>query len=528
MEKCKKILSLFNKRFKSLYLNGFSEYQILKEIRIFYKLENEEILSFINNRKEILEKNNEILTKKIGTHFCNKIYINDKIDYNFTKINKICNNTNYKNLDEFQLIDELLDNPRIPYIEDITLSSAISIYDKPFNGKYISKDSYLELINGIYKDCINNQDSNNEDNLLLFENAFKHLDYSISSTKDRVEIYQELLILLAKLAKTYNFSDEITQRYFNNFSLQFIRDLIRIDDNKYIFNVFRNIYSNTCYNFFILIIPFFLENLPNLLINQLIKRYESDIFLKNNDNFNNILNLFVSNSGDKELLIESLNNNKNISSFERYFYLLEFSINFDDKNSVKYYLNKIRFEKDYEIYKSALVNINRIVNNFDKIIKVEKKILKINQNSYSNLLIEVEQLNYLDRLVYSCCINRSIYSFLNSKEFNFYFLLLLISLGLKEKATIYFYHNIKYIKFNNPKDLFIKANILFTINYFDFSIEILNRLKKFIENNKNKSLSSLYSYINIELDLINLLMIPLFNDEEMDEINNHNDNKEIV
>ncbi len=529
MEKCKKILSLFNKRFKSIYLNGFSEYQILKEIRIFYDLEDEDLLTFLDNRKEvIIDDDDDIITKRIGNHFCNKIYIDDDIDNKFININKICNNVDYASLSEIQLIEDLLDNPRIPYFEDITLSNAISIFEKPFTGKYIQKQSYLELINGIYQDCIDNHNSENEDNLLLFENAFKYIDYSVSSIKDRIEIYQELTILLSKISEIYHFEDEIIIRYFDNFSIQFIRDLIRVRDNKYIFNVLRNIYSNSSFNVFISIIPSFLENFPTNLLNKIINCFDKDIFLNNNENFINLLNLLILNCGNKNLLVERLNSNSMLSSFERYFSLLEFSINYDDINAVNYYFDKIRFDRDYHLYHNALKNINTIVENFDKIVKLESKIKKINSHTFNDILIEVEKLNYFDRLVYSCCINRAVYHFINMKEFNFYYLLLLISLGLKEKATIYFYHNIKYISFENPKEQFINANILFMINYYDFSLDMLNILKKYIENKKKKSLSSLYSYINIELDLLNLLMIPLVKENSINDLNSNKDKKEIV
>jgi len=528
MEKCKKILSLFNKRFKCLYLNGFSEYQILKEIRIFYKMEEEVLLTYLDNREDSIQNNEDIISKRVGNHFCNKIYIDDNLDNKFIEINKICKNVDYNNLSQIQLIEDLLDNPRIPYFEDITLSNAISIYEKPFTGKYIPKKSYIELINGIYQDCLDNHNCENEDNLLLFENAFKYIDYSVSSTKDRIEIYQELTILLSKLSEIYHFEDEIVIRYFNNFSIQFIRDLIRVGDNKYIFNVLRNIYSNSSFNIFISIIPSFLENFPTNLLNKIINCFDKDLFINNNENFINLLNLLILNSGNKKLLLERLNSNSLLSSFERYFSLLEFSINYDTIDAVNYYHDKIRFDRDYNVYQNALSNINTIVENFDKIVKLESKIIKINFHTFNDILIEVEKLNYFDRLVYSCCINRAIYHFINLKEFNFYYLLLLISLGLKEKATIYFYQNIKYISFDNPKELFINANILFMINYYDFSLDMLNRLKKYIGENWNKKLSSLYSYIIIEIDLLDLLMIPIFKDDGIDHINSDKDKKEIV
>ncbi|MGD1822104.1 MAG: hypothetical protein ACPKM0_04985 [Pleomorphochaeta sp.] len=529
MEKCKKMFSLFNKRIKLLYQNGYTKYQILNELKDFYNLQDKDI-STIDNSNNIFDKQSKLqLDRKIGQHFSKVIYVNEAFDDKFIEINEICNKVKFDKLLEFQILDEMLDNPRLSFTKDITLSSAISIYEKPFNGKPISKKNYLDLIAEIGKDCKNSKEENNfDDNLLLFENAFKYLDYSIIEIKNRIEIYQELTLLLDKIAQIYDFSDDVLIKYFNLFSVNFLKDLIQISDYNYIHEVMRTIYSNVSYNTFINILPIFLENFPLESINDIINCFYQDVFINSSEKFSAILNIIISNSGNKSLFLENLNSRDLISDFEKDLSTLEFSINFEDINSINYYFEKIKLDKEYNLYYDILEDLRIIVKNFDRIERLQKKINNINENNYKELLIEVEQLNYFNRKVYSCCLNRVCYNFLDKKEFNFYYLLLLINLDLKEKATIYFYNNIKYINYEKADELFIYANMFFVLNYFNFACEILINLEKYIKLNKSNKTLSLYSYIIIELDLINELFISISNNKKIDEILNEIDMKEII
>ncbi|MDC7249532.1 MAG: hypothetical protein PQJ49_06430, partial [Sphaerochaetaceae bacterium] len=252
MDNSKKILTLFNKRAKLLYLNGFTKFQILNELQIFYEKIDENDLAKIDLDNFIFSNNSDKLqlNRKIKQHFCNHIYFDEHFDDYFEKINKICKNVNVEESNEFKLIDNFLDNPRIAEINDITLSSAISIYKTPFLNTKINKDNFIDLINNIMEDYENNIIDNMEDNLLLYENAFLNLDYSISKVEDRVEIYQELIILISKLAQLYNLEADILLKYLDIYLCKIVKDLIILDDREVILNTIRTIYNNIDFNSF--------------------------------------------------------------------------------------------------------------------------------------------------------------------------------------------------------------------------------------------------------------------------------------
>ncbi|MGD1816694.1 MAG: hypothetical protein ACPKNR_06640 [Pleomorphochaeta sp.] len=527
MNKSLKLLTLFNQRAKLLYLNGYTKFQILNELRDFYEIGNNDNLTKIEIDNAIFNRVDEFkLDRKIKQHLCNNLFLNDDIDLLFSKINKKCLNVKLNNFKEFEIVDSLLDNPRIPAVEDITLSSSISIYDKPFNGKKITKESYLDLINGILEDCNKHDKNNMLDNLLLFENAFNYLEYSISDVHDRTEIYQELTILLSKLAVLYDLEDFVIMKYFELFKTKFLRDLTYINDNKYIFTVMRNLYSNIYFKHFILFFSYFVENYSSKMIKEIINDFEEDVFLKKNDKLIAINNILIFNSSDKKAFMDNVNSKKQISNIEKDLSILEFAINFEDKDRVRYYWQKLMCDEDYYLYKDALSDIREIVDNFDRIEALEKHMKKVNKNNFEKLIIEVEQLNYLNRKVYSCALTRICNAQLDAKNFNFYFLLILISLGLKDKATIYFYHNINYInlKKESTETIFCYANILFLINYFDFSIALLVKLlKESIDSD-----TSIFSYIILELRIMKNLIIPLVNDDNIESILSEYDKKGIV
>ncbi len=528
MEKCKKMLRLFNKRIKFLYLNGYTKFQILNELKVFYDLEDSSYISKIDIDNNIYNKETDYqLDRKIHQHFSKELYFSDRFDSKFSAINKINTPSNIDNFEEFKLIDELLENPRIPFANDITLSCAISIYEKPFNGITITKDSYLELISSISEDCISSKNEEiKEDDLILFENAFKYLKYSILNIEDRIEIYQELTILLSKLATIYNLEDEVFFYYFNLFGLSFLKDLVNVNNVDYILKVMKSIYSNTSFNSFLIILPFFVENFSYEIINSIIVKFDNDIFIKKDNNFSAIFNTLIFNSANKKLFSENINSNMNITKFEKDLSLLEFAINFEDKETVYYYWDKIKLNDEFYLYQDLLEDVSVIVKNFDRIEYVENKIKKINIKNFNEVLIDVEKLNYLNRKVYSCAINRICHYFIDSKSFNFYFLLLLISLNLDEKIITYFYNNIKYLNMEKPKDIFIHSNMLFLLNYFDFSVHMLSMLEK--EITKNDKMSSLFYYIILELDLIKDLIISANSNKKIEDILTCADKKGIV
>lgn len=519
MEKSKKILSLFNQRIKQLYLNGYTKFQLLNELRIFYQIEDEKDKTLVNRDNNIFLRNDtNLINRKINKHFSKELFFNESFDEKFVEINKYTKKISISDCDEFKLVDEFLDNSRIKDIKDISLSSSITIFDKPFDGRYISKNSYLELINGIYNDCDNNKETNLNDNLLLFENAFKYIKYSIEKVKDRIEIYKELVILLSKLAIVNNLDNDMILKYFNIYSLDFISDLIIVNDSKYIMKVMKSIYNNIQFNMFIIIVPIFVESFSSCIIDDIIKKFNNDVFIKKNDNYNAIINILIFNSNNKKIFYENINSNNSINEFEKDLSLLEFAINYEDIDSVKYYFDKIKLDEEYYLYENLLEDLITIVNSFDRIINLEKKIENINEHNFKELLIEVEQLNYLNRKVYSCAMNRLCSKFLDKKNFNFYFLLLLVNLGLDDKVNIYFFNNIKYVQYKNKQQIFKEANILFLLNYFEFSIELLVNLATYLQNNNSKKDTSLFLYITLELNLIKELVISNSSNKKIEEI----------
>ena len=77
-----------------------------------------------------------------------------------------------------------------------------------------------------------------------------------------------------------------------------------------------------------------------------------------------------------------------------------------------------------------------------------------------------------------------------------------------------------------PKDIFIHSNMLFLLNYFDFSVHMLSMLEK--EITKNDKMSSLFYYIILELDLIKDLIISANSNKKIEDILTCADKKGIV
>ncbi|MCY1151922.1 MAG: hypothetical protein PQJ45_09135 [Sphaerochaetaceae bacterium] len=532
MDNSKKILTLFNKRAKLLYLNGFTKFQILNELQIFYEKIDENDLAKIDLDNFIFSNNSDKLqlNRKIKQHFCNHIYFDEHFDDYFEKINKICKNVNVEESNEFKLIDNFLDNPRIAEINDITLSSAISIYKTPFLNTKINKDNFIDLINNIMEDYENNIIDNMEDNLLLYENAFLNLDYSISKVEDRVEIYQELIILISKLAQLYNLEADILLKYLDIYLCKIVKDLIILDDREVILNTIRTIYNNIDFSSFFILLPFFLENFSPSYIKIVMQDLEDDIFVKKDQNFLIIKNILLFSSAELSPYKKSLDENIYLEEFNKNLSLLEFAINFESRDTIYYYWNKVKNSGDYCRYEDIVEEVENIVENFNRVEELTSHLKKLTINNISQQLIEIEQLNYLNSRIYSCAINRVYYYYFDSKSFNFVFLLILLNLGLEDKASIYFYHNINYINWDevNFSDIFTYANILFLINAFDFTSELLIKLYSVLKKSNKDKYTTLLDYVIIELKILKNLMIPVLNNKDWDEVILEEDDKEII
>ncbi len=522
MDKCLQLLSLFNKRSKLICLNGYTHFQILNELKSFHELQNDSDIPKIDSNNTIFNPKNDKLQfdRKIEQHYCNDLYFDNNLDELFSQIYAITKDVNLERFEELSQIDELLDNPRINNIKDITLSAAISIYLKPFNGTKIDKNQYLNLISSILEDCNNNITDNKEDNLLLFENAFSNLDYAIPSVKERVEIYQELIILICKLTQLYDLDAGLLLEYLNIYIFKVVKDLTYLNDNDLTIRVVKSVYSNTGFGSFFIFFPFFLENYSPKIIKQIVEKFEKDSFIKKDENYYIIKNILIFSSGDVDSYLKAISDNEDINDFGKDLSLLEFSINFEEKEQVKFYWEKVVQNEDYFGYDDIISDLKEIVDNFDRIEKLENNFKKLSKDTLNQLLIESEQLNYLNRQIYSCAVNRVYYAFFDKKTFDFDFLLVLINLGLSDKASIYFYHNINYIDFKKDKaeDIFKYANMLFFINCFDFAAELLTRLYSNLLHKKNKQSATLLSYIILELNLMKNLLIPLLNDKDWDDI----------
>jgi hypothetical protein len=532
MDTSTKLLALFNKRAKLLYLNGFTKFQILSELQIFYEKINEKDLAKIDLDNFIFSNNNDKLqlNRKINQHFCNHLYFDEHFDDYFEKINKICKSVNIEDSTEFKLIDNFLDNPRISSINDITLSSAISIYKTPFLTSKISKDSFIDLINNIMEDYENNILDNMEDNLLLYENAFINLDYSISNVADRVEIYQELIILISKLAQLYNLEAEVLLKYFDIYLSKIVKDLILLGDSELILNTIRTIYNNIDFSSFFILLPFFLENFSPSYIKQVMQALDDDLFIKKGQNFLIIKNILLFSSAELSPYKKSLDENIYLEEFNKDLSLLEFAINFENIDTINFYWNKVKNSEDYFGYEDIVEEVGDIVENFDRVETLIEHLKNITEKNILEKLIEIEQLNYLNSRAFSCAINRVYYYYFDSKSLNFNFLLILLNLGLEDKASIYFYHNINYINWEEVKfsDIFTYANILFLINAFDFTSELLIKLYSKLKQINKDEYSTLLDYVIIELKIIKNLMIPVLNNKDWDEVILEEDDKEII
>ncbi len=532
MDNSKKLLALFNKRAKLLYLNGFTKFQILSELQIFYEKIDENELAKIDLDNFIFNNNSDKLqlNRKINQHFCTHLYFDEHFDDYFEKINQICKNVKVEDSNEFKLIDTFLDNPRIASINDITLSSAISIYKTPFLTSKINKESFIDLINNIMEDYENNNLENMEDNLLLYENAFINLDYSISTVADRVEIYQELIILISKLSQLYNLEAEVFLRYLDIYICKLVKDLIILDNRDLILKSIRTIYNNIDFSSFFILLPFFLENFSPSYIKQVMQDIDSDLFIKKGQNFLIIRNILLFSSAEFEPYKRSLEDNVYLEEFNKDLSLLEFAINFESRDTINYYWNKVKNSDDYCGYDDIVKEVNDIVENFNRVEDLTKHLKNLTTKKISKQLIEIEQLNYLNSRVYSCAINRVYYYYFDLKSFNFDFLLILLNLGLEDKASIYFYHNINYIDWEEVefKFIFNCANILFLINAFDFTSELLIRLYSKLKKENKEEYTTLLDYVIIELKILKNLMIPVLNNKEWEKVIFEEENKEII
>ena len=196
--------------------------------------------------------------------------------------------------------------------------------------------------------------------------------------------------------------------------------------------------------------------------------------------------------------------------------MLEFAIYFCEKPKVDYYLDKVEKDKNHLGYTETICKLKEIVDNFDRIDEVYNDLKNLSNKNIIKDLIETEKLNFLNQNVFSCALDKAYFYYFDKKSLNFDFLLFLLNLGLDDKASIYFYHNINYIdwKRENLKNLYVKANILFIINCFDFSSELLIRLKKHLIKINQRKNSKLLTYVSLQLPIIEKLMIPLLNKKE--------------
>lgn len=522
MDKCLKMLALFNKRSKLIYLNGHTKFQILNELKVFNEILDDKELVKLDLNNFIFNNNFDAykLDRKISQHNCTNLYFDFYIDDIFFEINRKCKNVKFENLSEFIIIDEYLNNPRIKDIKDITISKAISIFNETFDGSFINKKEYINLINSMIEDYENGNTDNFTDNLLLYENAFCSLEYAIPEVKDRIYIYQELIILICKLSKLYNLEVNVLLEYINLYLDKLVSDLILNDDNSLIIQVIKIIYRNTDFNLFYSFFPYFVEPFSPNTVNLILSEFKNDLFIIKNENHKLIENLLIFCSGDLSSFQKVLNDNQNLSKINKDISLLEFSINYLDRESVEFFWNKIVFDKDYYEYQDIIGEMKIIVDNFDRIESVEKKFNNINIKNIDKLVIEIEKLNYLNRKVYSCATNRIYYSYFDKKSFSFEFLLILINLGLETKVKVYFYNNIKYLDINekNQKEIFIQSNILFNLNYFEISNELLLKLYFYFKNNKINGNTTLFSYVILELKILKNMLIPSLNNFNWDDI----------
>ncbi len=522
MDKCLKLLSLFNKRSKLIYLNGHTKFQILTELKVFNEILDDKELVKLDLNNFIFNNNfdSNKLDRKIVQHNCNNLYFDFYIDDIFFEINRKCKNIKFDNLSEFILIDEYLNNPRVKDFKDITISKAISIFDDTYDGSFITKKDYIELINSMLEDYNKEKTDNFTDNLLLYENAFSSIEYSISKVKDRIEIYQELIILICKLSKLYNLEVNVLLEYINLYLDKLVNDLILIDDNSLIIQVIKIIYRNTDFNLFYSFFPYFVEPFSPNTVKLILSEFKNDLFITKNDNHKLLENLLIFCSGDLFTFQKVLNENQDIAKINKDISLLEFSINYLNKDSVEFFWNKIIFDKNYYDYQDIIDEMKIIVDNFDRIESVEKKFNNITLKNIDKLLIEIEKLNYLNRKVYSCATNRIYYNYFDKKTFSFEFLLILINLGLESKAKVYFYHNMKYLEINekNAKEIFIQSNILFNLNYFTISNQLLLMLYFYFKKNNTKDNSTLFSYIILELKILKNMLIPTLNNYNWNDI----------
>ena len=115
MDKCLKMLGLFSKRAKILYLNGYSKFQIFNELNIFLEKQTNFNLTKLDLNNTIFNhsKDKLQLERKVNQHYCNELYLDNEVDNLFLEINKATKNINYDNFKELKLIDKFLDNPRI-------------------------------------------------------------------------------------------------------------------------------------------------------------------------------------------------------------------------------------------------------------------------------------------------------------------------------------------------------------------------------------------------------------------------------
>ena len=123
MDKSLQLLALFNKRAKLICLNGYTQFQILNELKSFHELQNDSNTSKIDSDNAIFNQKNDKLQfdRKIDQHYCSNLYFDDELDEMFSQINSVTKNVNPGTLEELSQIDDLLDNPRIKDIKDITL-----------------------------------------------------------------------------------------------------------------------------------------------------------------------------------------------------------------------------------------------------------------------------------------------------------------------------------------------------------------------------------------------------------------------
>lgn len=523
MKKCLKMLALFNKRAKLLFLKGHTKFQILSELKLFLDLIDEDSLTKIDFDNNIFNNEDKDfnINRKIDFHSCENLFFNEDFDSKFIDINDTCKNVDFNDLEELSLIDEFLDNQRIAEINDITLSTALSIYGKLSNNKTLTKENYLNSINTMLEDVVNKITSTKQSILFTCETAFVNLDYSISNVSDRIEIYQDVIILICKLSELYNFETEVLIEYLDLYLSKLAKDILYLNDMDNFFEVTKVIYTNIEFNEFYIFLPFFLEYFSPSYIQSLLKNMEEDLFFKKDENFQIMKIFLLFNSADFFTYHKFLSEDTSLSEFEYNLSLLEFAINYSSKEYIEFYWSKIRYNQQNVIGNNEIIaDITDIVDNFDRIITLTNHLKNINKDNISKRLVEIEKVNFLSRSAYSCALNRIFYYYFDLNSFNFYFLLILLNLGLYDKASIYFYHNINYIEWENVdlEEIFMNSNLLFLINCFDFASEFLFRLYKHLKHDKNSKNSPLLKYVLLELSILQNLMIPLINDTSWDNV----------